>query len=261
MRLFTFLYCIAFMSTVQSQTFKDNTRYLYATNDGGYYEGKLSIIEQRKDTTILSVNGSQFSYYNKKIYGQDSALFFDFGAEQGDTLTLGNSKWPTKVCIDSVRNQRLEDNLIYTHFYAHDIIGKQQYIVIQGIGELYNGLDKFYLIGIPENPYLKAVCRNDSLLFWNGQGKTTCNFDSLTARLSVGLDEGIQVKIYPNPTRNILYLKGLDGVNIRVLNVLGTQIYKGIYKSSLDVSTLPEGVYLIDFMKDKKMYRTKFIKE
>ena len=39
------------------------------------------------------------------------------------------------------------------------------------------------------------------------------------------------------------------------------KLEQNLYTDGLDVSAFPKGVYFIDFLEDKKMYRTKFIKE
>ena len=71
----------------------------------------------------------------------------------------------------------------------------------------------------------------------------------------------VRFNTYPNPVRDVLRLKGVAQAAIRIVDVLNSEIYKGIYTDGLDVSAFPKGVYFIDFLEDKKMYRTKFIKE
>jgi hypothetical protein len=247
------------------QDFISGTKYLSV--DYGYpskaVQKELEVIGQNGDTILLEYgkvgaqNKTKYTYVDDKLYKEDSTLFFDFGLVVGDTIIHTNQFGGliTKITIDSIRNIMLGDGKEYLHFFAGG------YTIIKGIGERSYGLHPFIgVITIPEFVGVVSVCRNDSLIYWRGDDPT-CDPNILQAKLGIDEQRHISYSVYPNPTRNILYLKGLDGVNIRVLNVLGTQIYKGIYKSSLDVSTLPEGVYLIDFMKDKKMYRTKFIKE
>ncbi len=247
------------------QDFISGTKYLSV--DYGYpskaVQKELEVIGQNGDTILLEYgkvgaqNKTKYTYVDDKLYKEDSTLFFDFGLVVGDTIIHTNQFGGliTKITIDSIRNIMLGDGKEYLHFFAGG------YTIIKGIGERSYGLHPFIgVITIPEFVGVVSVCRNDSLIYWRGDDPT-CDPNILQAKLGIDEQRHISYSVYPNPTRNILYLKGLEGVNIRVLNVLGTQIYKGIYKSSLDVSTLPEGVYLIDFMKDKKMYRTKFIKE
>jgi hypothetical protein len=96
--------------------------------------------------------------------------------------------------------------------------------------------------------------------YWRGDDPT-CDPNILQAKLGIDEQRHISYSVYPNPTRDILYLAGAESVAISIVDVLGREIYKSIYTDRLDVSDFPKGVYLIYFVEDKKMYRSKFIKE
>ncbi len=73
------------------------------------------------------------------------------------------------------------------------------------------------------------------------------------------------VKLYPNPTSNVLNIESVDTIqNIAIFNVLGQEVVnKSTNESSirLDVSGLNAGVYVVKTIIDGKVSSTKFIKE
>jgi serralysin len=69
-----------------------------------------------------------------------------------------------------------------------------------------------------------------------------------------------QVSIYPNPVKDILYIKGGDFVNVQaeVYNPLGMLVKRvWIGENSVDVSDIPSGYY---FLKIKGLPANKFVK-
>jgi hypothetical protein len=247
------------------QDFISGTKYLSV--DYGYpskaVQKELEVIGQNGDTILLEYgkvgaqNKTKYTYVDDKLYKEDSTLFFDFGLVVGDTIIHTNQFGGliTKITIDSIRNIMLGDGKEYLHFFAGG------YTIIKGIGERSYGLHPFIgVITIPEFVGVVSVCRNDSLIYWRGDDPT-CDPNILQAKLGIDEQRHISYSVYPNPTRDILYLAGAESVAISIVDVLGREIYKSIYTDRLDVSDFPKGVYLIYFVEDKKMYRTKFIKE
>jgi len=74
-----------------------------------------------------------------------------------------------------------------------------------------------------------------------------------------------KVKLYPNPTSNILNIEANGAIqNIAVYNVLGQEVMNKQTEGtsiSLDVSSLNSGIYVIKTMIDGNVSSTKFIKE
>ena len=74
-----------------------------------------------------------------------------------------------------------------------------------------------------------------------------------------------KVKLYPNPTSNVLNIESLGTIQtISVYNVLGQEVINKALNStstSLDVSSLNSGIYVVKTMIDGNVSSTKFIKE
>jgi len=260
------------------QDFKSGTRYLSAQSNSEEYDFfDLDVKGETGDTMYLTYSlagsGASKSYtiMGEKLYLEDSLLFFDFGVKAGDTIMYRNESVDTKIRVDSLKDLKLENGLVYTHFFAHHTVNGTKYTIIEGIGEMKTGLELFHLSSSPEDRVIISVCRNDSLIYWDTHGgiykhkgevlDTTCDYYGLAVGGSVGEQNVFPFSVYPNPTHNVLHLKNVRQADIRILDVLGAEVDKGVYENSLNVSMLPSGVYFLEFMKNKTMYRTKFYKE
>ena len=73
------------------------------------------------------------------------------------------------------------------------------------------------------------------------------------------------VKLYPNPTSNVLNIESLGAIQtISVYNVLGQEVINKALNStstSLDVSSLNSGIYVVKTVVDGVTSSTKFIKQ
>ena len=74
-----------------------------------------------------------------------------------------------------------------------------------------------------------------------------------------------KVKLYPNPTSNVLNIESLGTIQtISVYNVLGQEVINKALNSastSLDVSSLNSGIYVVKTVVDGVTSSTKFIKQ
>jgi hypothetical protein len=270
MKTIPFIFSIFITSISLGQDFTTGTRYLSVNYPSKAFQEELEVIGQNGDTILLeygeggSKNKTKYTYLNDKLYMEDSILFFDFGLVVGDTIIHTNQigGLVTKITIDSIRNIMLGDGKEYLHFFARNVSSRERYTIIKGIGERSFGLHPFIGVStIPEFVGVVSVCRDDTILYWRGDTDPTCDPNILQAKLGIDEQRPFGYGVYPNPTRDILYLAVAESVAISIVDVLGREIYKSSYIDRLDVSDFPKGVYLIYFVEDKKIYRTKFIKE
>lgn len=77
------------------------------------------------------------------------------------------------------------------------------------------------------------------------------------------LPPAIKIRIFPNPTKNIITLTGSEIQNFSIFNTLGTVVLKGINSNNtIDVSLLESGIYFINGKNSNgQLFSTKFIKE
>ena len=74
-----------------------------------------------------------------------------------------------------------------------------------------------------------------------------------------------KVKLYPNPTSNVLNIESIGSIQtISVYNVLGQEVINKALNSTstaLDVSSLNSGIYVVKTVVDGVTSSTKFIKQ
>jgi hypothetical protein len=95
-----------------------------------------------------------------------------------------------------------------------------------------------------------------------------CNSDNqiLSACISLGLDEFVTdgFTFYPNPAKDILYIsstthKKVDRISI--FSQLWQEVLKSDNSSTIDISSLPSGMYLIEIQSDGQKMRSKIMIE
>ena len=82
---------------------------------------------------------------------------------------------------------------------------------------------------------------------------------------SIKETSGSTIKLYPNPTKNIIYLDlgELEQVQVQLLHINGQLIQAGRtlsqQNSRLDLRTLPKGVYLLQLLDLQEVYIYKIL--
>ena len=113
-------------------------------------------------------------------------------------------------------------------------------------------LNKTKITQLLIDPVSPIILFIDNFYFY----KTPLSSDSFTAS---------KVKLYPNPTSNVLNIESVGTIqNIAIYNVLGQEVMNKLTNQtlvSLDVSGLNAGVYVIKTAIDGTVSSTKFIKE
>ena len=93
---------------------------------------------------------------------------------------------------------------------------------------------------------------------WNGSSFSTISGSQLSVDVETS---GNSLRLYPNPTDNILFVKGNKNLmNVSVYNTLGKEVLSKMNTNNLDVKVLPKGVYIIKISDDVSQINRKFIK-
>ena len=107
----------------------------------------------------------------------------------------------------------------------------------------------------------RSETHTDSLI-WNGQilkesgdytfSDTTVNGCDSTIVLHLAIEPTsalsnttLQVAVWPNPTTEVLHLQAEGGTEIYIFDATGQLVIRQAYADTLNVSTLPSGMYLI----------------
>ena len=89
-------------------------------------------------------------------------------------------------------------------------------------------------------------------------------FDQISPPVTISKSPNEQIAIYPNPATNKLYLKGFESPDVSVIfyNLQGKRVYHHqMTSSSIDISFLPKGIYVVKAIAGANSSVTKLIKE
>ncbi len=71
-----------------------------------------------------------------------------------------------------------------------------------------------------------------------------------------------QINVFPNPSSNYISVNSeFENKNFYLYNLLGDKMLEGKVENTINISTLPAGLYIIVVDSGSKMYRSKFYKE
>ncbi len=191
-------------------------------------------------------------------------LLYDFGAAVGDTifgvyvnefLATGNQGWQEPMLLDVVVTATAPSSAyggrIAMQVQAADPLFGLDSEWIEGIGSRY-GLFAFNPMNVSDYWYGLHCMSHNGTTYWSGGYTET---PGTCAPLSVGLDEdaspAADVMLFPNPTRGVVNLVGLDPhVDLQVCDVLGRTMDVPVTRFSndalqLDLSAVPGGLYLV----------------
>ncbi len=109
----------------------------------------------------------------------------------------------------------------------------------------------------PNNPFYSEYINLSSILN-SGSYITNCRTTSIKEKFENNFSE-----IYPNPAKDILYIK-TDGkyYNAKIFNILGEEVAGFAVQqfAEINIANLRKGLYIIKIWNDKKIRTTKFIK-
>lgn len=70
-----------------------------------------------------------------------------------------------------------------------------------------------------------------------------------------------KIEVFPNPTKDILYIKNIDSETvINIYDILGKQININVVDNSIDVSTLKDGIYVLEIKHQNRAKSIRFVK-
>jgi len=86
--------------------------------------------------------------------------------------------------------------------------------------------------------------------------------NSTTAVTTVAEQENVTLKIFPNPTQNIITIASAENIEvINIYNFLGQSVISNIKSSKIDLTALPDGIYFVKVKTSKNEYTHKIIKK
>lgn len=265
---------LAFATSIQSQNIIDNARFLYLTFNNNTGGEKVSIEKIQKinplsnrytfNTETIAENNNLIYYFN----GKDSVLYYNYDLNAGDTFFFKRTMGIDTMFVDSVKLIVLNDNKAYKHWYLKSLYTSNPIVWVRGLGEKNLAWLRYDLQFI-NTPKLKAICKNDSLIFWDNSFngfeprnvQATCEFDSLLKRNSLTAIDFSSFVVFPNPVSNSIQVNGIERGPYKIYNSIGQLQQSGNFENSIQIENLKTGLYFIEIEQNNFILRGSFLKE
>jgi hypothetical protein len=228
---------------------------LWGNDSGKYFVNNSTALFNDSDGLDYLLNGNRISlshdYAVNDIDGDginDIAIYSDTRNEEDGKLFQ---------VFQGLGNREFEDMTVewLPDYYRLSDDGSQPGYVWIILRDIDNNGQIDLVESQPRIHQVNSVIRNSLHWEWNGS-----SFSNI--QLSVD-DEMLEnsLKLYPNPTDNILFIKGnKNSINISIYNMLGKEVLSKMNTNNIDVNVLPKGVYIIKISDDVGQINRKFIK-
>jgi hypothetical protein len=215
---------------------------------------------------MYSKNDSVFFYKDNAFH-----LLYDFGANKGDTITLGyyktNNGLPLKMIIDSVKTISVlgQERKIQYVTCGDGLIVEFGRQVIEGIGSTDF---MFPRVDFAPEGQLRCFQENNSSVFinpfyiYNDWNKSDCEQIIVINDLD-NTETNNSITLFPNPTSNNLHIRGCElSSEYKIIDTTGRYITQGILGESciIDIKHLDNGIYFIELQNNKIKTTKQFIK-
>ena len=247
-------------------------RYLIEYGPKGFVRGTGQTIFTRGNTCeLIELNSdTNYSFFIRSNFlsSTDSAWFAEhlFKTDPCNTEISGIESreiWPTCYCNGADGIEIRWDDMADSYELEYGIKDYQQ-----GTGKIIETYEGGNVHISPEDLvsftdydfYIRAKCDG---VFGEWIGANTFS----TTQLKTGI-ENLQIQnfeVFPNPVGDILYIKlnstfDISNTIVYVFNMAGSIVLKSKYKADFNISSLPEGTYIVR-VKDEKMSEAKIIQK
>lgn len=243
--------------TVTSEQFIDNKDCSWIT---GYQWSDEEMAWLIQDSLLVWENDNKVYFYEDTSF----YLMYDFEAQEGDTV----------MSYDPVDRRLFSNNFYYpedttpilTPYYVEEIGALEingvfyktfvtplyidstggcvdKSIIIENIGSTGMGINGSGCLLVTMGCAGQFVCYNNGTVYYES-GFLSC--DSLTNVGEIPLAD--EIKIYPNPASEVIHLEvppSLTIIGYVILDTAGRSQLAGENISTIDISTLPKGVYFL----------------
>jgi hypothetical protein len=226
------------------------------------YKKQMCKIIREIDTNIVFAAGIREDTVNQLVFlkpeYESEKLIYSFDHSVGDTISIDTTYWGDGCIIRFVKStstysingfsgKKIEICVTLYHLNnptwpPSEIYTDSWY---EGIGSLVSVFNLFEIGSLPISPDVELLCfwNEDSLIYqspeWN-----VCEYALIVTSIN---DNSIipDLKIFPNPTSNQLKISTITEIKeIQLLDIYG-KIIINTTRKDFDVSTLPDGIYLL----------------
>ena len=242
-------------TTVCDEYISPSGKHTWSTS-GVYYD---TIPNSLGCDSIITINLQSRDYAYQIIVACDSTKY---------TSPSGNYIWssdgiyqdtiPTIAGCDSILTIDLSFNVdtSITHYFNELVSNEEdatyQWIDCDNPDEILPGFTEQYFYPFRNGNYAVIVTKGRCT------DTSNCHF-----HLYIGIpekSENDKLKIFPIPTSEIIKIEAENITKVEIWDIQGRQVYAGI-ESTIDLSRLPNGVYIVSVIVDKQTVYRKIIKQ
>jgi len=247
----------------------DNSGNFYVT---GYYNGDSISFD---DVTLINTVDYTFDIYIVKfdslynvVWAKNAGGTSIDGAYDISTDSYGNSYITGEFSSNEIAFgpfTLIKDGELDIFVAKYDSNGNELWAISAGGDNYDEGLsvssiesDNCYVTGHYMSNYI--AFGDDTLI-----NPTTTTYYQFVSKIGIKTGEEINtvndgIQIYPNPTNGMIVINTEDVRKIQIMTLYGKEIYNG-KENSIDLSSQPNGVYIIKVVSDDKTITEKLIKQ
>ena len=221
---------------LQSLKVKDNAIFALCSNSTGSTVYKVNTSTDNIESSISNTtvkNAQKFALDNDNLYIASGLNVFGLST---DLQSFGNTALFT---VSSSQG--------WDEFYGFAAID----------GKIFQASANGFVAGSTVNEFSSAGTLVNS--FTTTMGANGIYKNVYDSTLSSSTNSLAKISLYPNPAREILFIKNAENATYKILDVTGKLVKGGIYKNGIAVSTLSKGIYLIQITEKNQQSTHKFM--
>ena len=193
--------------------------------------------------------------WKRHLNTSEETLLYDFTASVGDTLCFGEPG--ASFVLDSISMVQIGDVDRRKFWFGleYDGLGnpRAKETWVEGIGSDFGLLWSGYY-GVYDGWHCLLCFHQYGELVWQNPEYNTCSYpyDAIEE------NKDSKISVYPTPAKDRVVIEGIEVAEVEVYNALGQRVKMVQSTNEINVSGLPEGVYLLRVTDaDGKVYTNK----
>ena len=186
--------------------------------------------------------------FSRRPSTSDEQLMYDFSMEVGDTICMCDYGYDECCMVvvekgETIVNGEPRQQIVLEYPFG----GGAGEVWIEGIGSLYGIIDSGSLFLTGGSTNLLCYYEDGDLVWQNTTpGYNECYIVNPNDPQGIEEDEtSLFVSVFPNPAKGKVLIEGLEPTEVQVYNSLGQLVTTVRNSNGVNVSGLPDGVYLL----------------
>ena len=223
-------------------TYEKNNQIFVKEEESDEYVLQYDFNLEVGDSIVYAGNYDDYGCASRVVYYLDSLSTIELG---GKTMTQQHFHF-----VDTSTSYETGESYVY----------ESNTNVVEGIGATNRGI---FRLSNSHPCYLDAGSGILCSFSYNQDELSFLDIDCFDLPSSIDDEETSKIRVYPNPSFNILFLEGINTLNlINIYNSNGTLVYSNLDCCELDISGLLPGIYLLELKtKEAKSSWHKFVKQ